>query len=113
MKTYCAAFPCPNLVGKGERFCPEHKHQVKPEKKITDPFYNTTRWKKFRAWYRSGHPLCEKCGAVGEIIDHITEIKDGGACLDERNVQTLCRRCHAGKTAVEKSKRGELVVYAY
>ena len=115
IKKFCAAHPCPNLVGKGERFCPEHQQQetVAAGKKITDPFYSTARWQRFRKWYRAQHPLCEKCGGVGHLVDHIKEIKDGGALLDENNVQTLCRKCHAGKTMAERQKRGELKVYGY
>jgi len=116
VKQFCAAHPCRELVTPPERYCPKHKHQAKPdrtrqEKKETDPFYGTARWQKFRDWYRTQHPLCEKCQAAGlivpgELVDHIIELKDGGAPLDEDNVQTLCRTCHAGKTADEAKKRG-------
>jgi len=40
------------------------------------------------------------------MVDHIIELKDGGAPLDERNVQALCRTCHGKKTSIEKQKRG-------
>ncbi len=111
---YCAAYPCPNLVGKGKRFCPEHEpiQATIAEKKTTDSFYGTARWQKFRTWYRAQYPMCAICGRVGHLVDHIKEIKDGGAELDPNNCQTLCRECHSSKTFVERKKRGPKV-YTY
>jgi len=111
-KKYCAAYPCPNLVGKGERFCPEHK-PAKIEQKIADPFYVSARWKRLSKWYRAKEPLCEMCGAPGRLVDHIKEIKDGGALLDETNIQTLCSKCHATKTLDEQKRRKKPKIYDY
>ncbi|XPS83916.1 HNH endonuclease domain protein [Desulfosarcina variabilis str. Montpellier] len=41
------------------------------------------------------------------IVDHIVELKDGGAPLSEDNVQSLCRSCHQRKTAREARLRRE------
>jgi 5-methylcytosine-specific restriction endonuclease McrA len=38
-------------------------------------------------------------------VDHIIELKDGGAPLSEDNAMSLCARCHNQKTADEKRKR--------
>ncbi|MBU3953351.1 MAG: HNH endonuclease [Proteobacteria bacterium] len=92
------------------------------DKKITDPFYGTATWQKFRRWYRKQHPLCEICLAAGfhtpgHLVDHIVELKDGGNLLDPDNCQTLCNRCHGKKTVSERIKRGASVrqpkVYSY
>lgn len=49
---------------------------------------------------------CVQCGASGRIIgDHIKELKDGGAALDEKNIQLLCHPCHQRKTSKERAKR--------
>lgn len=37
--------------------------------------------------------------------DHIVELRDGGARLDETNVQLSCARCHGRKTHQERKRR--------
>jgi 5-methylcytosine-specific restriction endonuclease McrA len=39
------------------------------------------------------------------MVDHIIEIKDGGALTSEDNAQALCWKCHGLKTAAERAKR--------
>ena len=53
--------------------------------------------------------MCEENGRVtpAYAVDHITPIKDGGATLDERNLQSLCSPCHNSKTAQERVGRVE------
>lgn len=73
-------------------------------------FYNSTQWKKVREWFRKQNPLCVMCEAEGlttptQIVDHIVEIKDGGAPLDASNLQSLCIRHHNVKTAQARSDR--------
>ena len=81
-----------------------------PEKKQTpysgDKFYHTPAWRNLRKKYIKEHPLCEECLRNGDTtpgyaVDHIVRIKDGGARLDENNLQTLCKRHHAIKTGKE------------
>ena len=77
---------------------------------MADDFYLTTRWRRFRAWYLGEHPLCEICQAEGRtvpavIVDHIHELKDGGAPYDESNAMSLCAACHNKKTASVKNHR--------
>ncbi|WP_395407957.1 HNH endonuclease [Pseudoduganella sp. UC29_106] len=60
------------------------------------------RWKR-------DHPLCVICEASGitavvEEVDHIIPLWKGGAD-DETNLQSLCKPCHATKTAAEASER--------
>ena len=63
-------------------------------------FRSSARWQKFRAWYRSLHPLCERCEPGGitkasEEVHHViplSERPDLG--LDEDNDLALCRECH-------------------
>jgi len=71
-------------------------------------FYNTTAWKKLRTRYAKQNPLCVRCKEQGrvtpvQIVDHIIEIKDGGASLDESNLQSMCRACHNSKTAQRRA----------
>lgn len=102
-KKYCKHIGCPNIVERGVRFCPEHQQQQPV--KVADGFYVSVRWRKFRNWYIARNPLCALCGDPGRMVDHIVELKDGGAELDESNCQTLCTRCHQLKTAGEKKTR--------
>lgn len=104
---YCMNFPCPNLATEGGH-CPKH---ARPRAaKQTDPFYLSPRWRRFRAWYLAGHPMCIQCEREGrlvpaDMVDHVVELRDGGDPLSEDNVQALCRKCHAVKTAEVKDKR--------
>lgn len=61
------------------------------------------RWEKLRNSYIKAHPLCVMCTAMGrtteaDLVDHIRPIAQGGARLDQQNLQSLCRTCHAAKT---------------
>ncbi|MDO4952407.1 MAG: HNH endonuclease signature motif containing protein [Synergistaceae bacterium] len=106
---------CQRAIEAEERYCSVHKPlhtstdsgYVRPERHA---FYNTSQWRKIRAAYIHRHPLCEQClrrGVIVEaaVVDHIREIKDGGSRTDTENLQSLCRYCHAEKTAEEKKKR--------
>ena len=104
---YCMNFPCPNLATEGGH-CPKHARPRAP--KETDPFYLSVRWRRFRSWYLGKHPMCEQCQREGrlvqaDMVDHVVELRDGGAALSEDNAMSLCRKCHAVKTAEVRDKR--------
>ena len=68
-----------------------------------------TRWRKLRKTILDAEPLCRPCRAEGYLtaafdVDHIREIKDGGTDED-KNLQPICRRCHALKSVKEKRAR--------
>lgn len=55
----------------------------------------------------ASEPLCRMCAAEGKLVsatevDHIQPLAQGGAQFDPANLQSLCRRHHAGKTWREK-----------
>lgn len=57
-------------------------------------------WARVSRRYRRRHPMCEHgCGRISEMVDHVTPLIAGGARLDPANLQALCCRCHAIKTA--------------
>lgn len=72
--------------------------------------YNS-RWTKVREIFISANPFCVMCNAegnehvLGEEVDHIKEIKDGGEMYNFRNLQTLCKRHHRLKTLEVKRAR--------
>ena len=103
---------------KKRAWMPEHKPQE--GRKIKNPFYHTTKWRKVRRQYITLHPLCEICEKEGRtvpgtVVDHIKPInrvdaydtQNGkyGEPLDFENLQTLCERCHAKKSAKERWKK--------
>ena len=113
-RRYCAAYPCARIAVPGSAYCQDH--QPPPAVKQADDFYLSPPWRRFREWFVRRHPLCEMCEREGRtertvIVDHIRELKDGGARYDEGNVQSLCRACHNKKTAQEMKKRGKIAYF--
>jgi 5-methylcytosine-specific restriction protein A len=74
----------------------------------TATFYSTPEWRLARTecLRRAGH-TCAQCGAkrVRLLADHITELRDGGAPLDQTNLRCLCWSCHSTKTAAARLRR--------
>lgn len=66
--------------------------------------YNGSRWRKFRLQYIQRHPFCVRCNKSGYYVDHIKPISEGGDIYNEMNLQTLCKRCNAIKTANQNKK---------
>lgn len=70
-------------------------------------FYHSRSWRKLRILHLKSEPLCRHCRQRGvttpaKDVDHIFPINKGGAPLSESNLQSLCRSCHAKKTATDK-----------
>lgn len=69
----------------------------------------TAEWDKARLVWLAEHPLCAECQRQGRVtagyaVDHIVPHK-GDMVLFwdcDNNWQTLCRSCHARKSASEK-----------
>lgn len=82
---------------------------------VTDRIGATPRtrgraWMEARAKWLRQHPLCVACLATGrttaaEEVDHIIPLWCGGRD-DDSNFQSLCKPCHAVKTAEEAKGRG-------
>lgn len=78
-------------------------------KKPNMKFYNSKAWRTTRKIYISSNPLCENCLEQGltveaNVVDHITEINDGGAKLSLSNLRSLCHPCHNSKTGSRGAK---------
>lgn len=103
VKRPCRNPRCPNVVKIGEQYCPDCE---KAEEKRYDEQRGSARqrgydraWEKLRNAYLQRHPLCERCERRGhvvpaEIIHHRIPITEGGARLDEANLEALCKTCH-------------------
>ena len=106
---YCAHPGCSAKVKRGH--CPEHtKAQQKRdrwERGTSAQRGYDARWRKVRDRKLKVEPLCEPCQANGRTtaaseVDHIVPLNDGGARLAWRNLQSICRECHASKTWAER-----------
>ena len=102
----CRQRGCAKLVEPGTGgYCEDHRtvrHQhynrSRGDKKEI-AFYKLKRWQTVRkaALYRD-QGLCVVCGAPAAMVDHIIEVKDGGAKYSLENLQSMCNRCHSIKT---------------
>jgi 5-methylcytosine-specific restriction protein A len=70
-------------------------------------------WTRLRAQHAAAFPLCARCWGAGRIqplsdVDHIQPFhgRTDPRRLDPRNLQSLCRRCHADKTAADQRRGG-------
>lgn len=91
------------------RLTPPDTRRVKPHEpeRAGKSVYDSSEWRALRdAVRRERGQRCEKCGAGGRVwVDHIVEIKDGGAPYDRANLQVLCKSCHERKTAEARRQR--------
>ena len=98
------------LVGAPGRLASAPR-KLPPAPKVTLPFYRTPEWKGLmaRVIAKRGR-RCEDCGRSGCRVfgDHVVELKDGGAALDERNVRLRCGSCHGLKTGAAQRQRAGL-----
>jgi 5-methylcytosine-specific restriction protein A len=81
---------------------------VAPRPKQADALYLTAEWRALmRRLIAVRGRRCEACGRVDCRIfgDHVRELKDGGAPLDEANVMLLCGSCHTRKTVAARARR--------
>lgn len=81
------------------------------DRKASEPhqgFYQSPEWRALRDRVtRQRGKRCEDCGRTGTRIycDHIVELQDGGAGLDEANIRLRCGSCHTRKTADARARR--------
>ena len=110
---WCTYPGCAVLVSGGGR-CPRHRQQAQEESRQAERRRGSAasrgygeRWRRARALHLMGEPLCRACLAAGraraaEVVDHVRPHRgDAGLFWDPDNWQSLCRRCHAVKTASE------------
>jgi 5-methylcytosine-specific restriction enzyme A len=97
----CSVSGC-NLSASTGRMCSMHRKEAKARHDLNRPNAHKrgydSQWKRTRDAFIRNSPVCEFCGGPAEVIDHIVPIRCGGSS-DEDNTQSLCRKCHALKTA--------------
>lgn len=108
---------CGRLVSDGSGYCPSHKKPGWDTKKTTahQRGYGYA-WQKLRlVVLKRDSGLCQPCLEKGKItvantVDHKTPKAEGGND-DLENLQTICKRCHTMKTAMESARGGEKVSF--
>ena len=104
-KSICSYPGCNELTH--DRYCSKHKREVNKERNdINSKIYNN-RWRKASKAYLKDNPLCVYCKKEDRLtpateVDHIIP-PDGHMKLfwDKSNWQSLCKKCHSKKTALE------------
>lgn len=68
---------------------------------MSDAFYQSVEWRRFRAWFLRHSPLCSVpgCRTLATHVDHRVTRRDGGADFDPKNCQSFCASHHNEKTA--------------
>ena len=70
------------------------------------PHGSTRIWRTVRAEQLRRFPRCAICRRESAVeVDHIVQLKDGGARFDERNLRSLCQSCHVERHGGRKQVR--------
>ena len=117
-KTPCRQGGCRAVLDK-PGFCDKHRREsfkiqkqtVSEDYKERNRFYQRKPWKIARAFHLEIEPLCRSCRVMGRlviasVVDHILPVGQGGASLDDANLQSLCKSCHNAKTRTETHRPG-------
>lgn len=94
----------PNVPKRKQRPWLQGSHKSSRARIERNKFYQTSAWRSLRNMFIKRHPLCVECESIGQVIDHIISIKDGGDPLEWDNLQTMCHRCHNIKSGKESRK---------
>jgi len=99
----CLEQPCSALVPSGRCRAHAREQSLANAPAWVTRFYNSTAWKKLRAYKRAADPLCEDCLARGDMtpmrdVDHVVPLMTRpDLALVTENLRSLCKRCHAAK----------------
>ena len=114
MATFCLVPGCPVIVRHG--YCAPHAQARERARGTSRERGYSRRWEHAAARFKVKHPLCgmrpdglrpvmSRCYEQGIVtpateIDHVVPHHgDQKLFWDERNWQSLCRRCHTRKTS--------------
>ena len=99
--------PRPTARSWQPRPAPRKPYQAHAER---SPLYDSPAWRKLRLHQLRQEPCCRACAASDRVTpatvaDHIEPVRDGADFFDGANLQSLCLRCHAKKSAKESHGR--------
>ena len=107
---------CKRPTPNANKYCDQHQGNYRPPQKRYDEYRGSpskrgydAAWRKFRDLFIMQRPLCEICQKEGgltptEEVHHIVPLAEGGARLDPKNCQALCKSCHSKITAEWRKK---------
>lgn len=105
----CAVASCNRITQ--EKYCDIHKDlaakRTRRDSEKWKGLYKSARYQAARKSFMAAHPWCARCGELAAELDHIIP-HEGNMKLfyDQKNWQTLCKRCHSQKTATEDNGFG-------
>lgn len=120
MRFKCAAPGCYLLVDVSGDYCQAHQgnriqaERIKAEqtKQRWDDhhsrieygaMWHSSAWRKARADRLKMEPACRICGAPATTVDHIIPHRGRAEyMLNQDNLQSLCKRCHAAKSRKDR-----------
>lgn len=103
---------CCALTDKG--YCQAHTPKAAPRRESAQwhSWYSRPIWADdLRPAQLLREPFCRSCGARGvrtraTVVDHVKPFKGSWALfVDPGNHQSLCKRCHDRKTALEQAEK--------
>lgn len=113
-KKPCAYPGCPKLTDR--KYCAAHAAYETVEERRYERYGRApetakrygSNWRKVRAAYIAGHPLCEDCLVAGrttpaEQVHHIRPLDKGGD-NSFANLRALCKSCHSRYTMTETNE---------
>jgi 5-methylcytosine-specific restriction endonuclease McrA len=118
----CVMPTCANPVRPGKARCDEHMREYERERStrrrgrakdaLGRSVYRTRIYLMRRKQAFERDPFCawilrdgERCPRLGEELDHVRPLDQGGPEYDPANLQLLCTEHHRLKTALENSAR--------
>jgi len=115
IKKECNHPGCSELIDFGTAYCEAHHKARVQDSKVnnsrysnqdpeTKAFYTSQRWRMLRRRFLRANPICNHCGTIAEMVDHIIQISKGGSKYNITNLQALCNSCHAKKSASESGR---------
>ena len=116
----CTHAGCHVLVRDGSGRCAKHvkadRQQLDARRGSAHERGYSAAWQRARVGFLRSHPLCVRCSANHEtvaasVVDHIIPHRgDMTLFWLHSNWQSLCKRCHDLKTALEDGGFGRLGV---
>lgn len=92
-------------IGRFKEYRPIKAAYMDASLKLNQSFYDSLEWQSLSEQTRQNNPFCIVCGSHGcrLFVDHIKPVKYfPELALDLANLQVLCAKCHAIKTANDK-----------
>jgi len=92
---------CPAEAAPGSSRCARHRSAPWAGRESPSARGYDRKWERLRRWFLNRNPFCADCGGPAEEVHHKVALAEGGARLDEGNLEALCKGCHSRRTRRE------------